>query len=299
LSVIKNFWKTIENNWGWTLLTTFFLSILYIIIDSKARGLDWSLWAAPEGPPKSGALILWGRPLWDWADLLLVPLVLAIGGFLLQRSERNTDRELAEQTRLDKTLDDYLRAMKELIVKDLLPDTNVKSPLRDLAGTLALTTIRRLDGERNRTVFRFLWGVGYIHEEDPIVSFEYGDLPGVNLEGVNLYSTNLKSANLREANLRGATLTRANMKGADLTGADLRNADLEGCNLENAKLVGAKMLGANAWGAKLFGVTWPDGTKLNVYVHGDEYIQKYEYVLKFVRPQRFSEKVGELLREIF
>ena len=37
-----------------------------------------------------------GKTLWDWLELLIIPLVLAIGAFYLQRSERAVERKAAE-----------------------------------------------------------------------------------------------------------------------------------------------------------------------------------------------------------
>ncbi len=78
----------------------------YLTLFGGYRIEDWPEWT------------FFGKTLWDWMGLLIIPIVLAIGGFLLQRSERKTDRDLAEQSRLAKTLDDYLTAMKALILDD-------------------------------------------------------------------------------------------------------------------------------------------------------------------------------------
>ncbi len=39
------------------------------------------------------------RTLWDWLSLLIVPLVLALGGYLFTRSENERTRQSAEQQR--------------------------------------------------------------------------------------------------------------------------------------------------------------------------------------------------------
>src|SRR5262245_4227897 len=36
------------------------------------------------------------KTLWDWMDLLIIPAVLAIGAFVLNRSERAVERQVAE-----------------------------------------------------------------------------------------------------------------------------------------------------------------------------------------------------------
>src|SRR5690606_23748022 len=39
------------------------------------------------------------KTLWDWMDLLLVPLVLAIGGWWLNKTQKDSEREQAEKNR--------------------------------------------------------------------------------------------------------------------------------------------------------------------------------------------------------
>ncbi len=66
------------------------------------------------------------RTLWDWLGLLVVPVVLAIGGYLFTRSEnrrtrenaerqRTLDRELADERRQDDMLQSYLEGMSQLL----------------------------------------------------------------------------------------------------------------------------------------------------------------------------------------
>jgi hypothetical protein len=53
--------------------------------------------------------------LWDWLDLLIIPVVLAIGGFLFTRSENRATRAAAERRGLDDTLQAYLDGMSQLL----------------------------------------------------------------------------------------------------------------------------------------------------------------------------------------
>src|SRR5215213_8284559 len=72
------------------------------------------------------------KTLWDWLDLLIVPIVLAIGGYLFTRSEsqrtqeaadqqRTLDRELADERRQDDMLQAYLDGMSELLSDEKRP----------------------------------------------------------------------------------------------------------------------------------------------------------------------------------
>src|SRR5215207_5659335 len=65
-----------------------------------------------------GVLTLVGRPfgitLWQWLDLLIIPAVLAIGGFLFTQSENRASRFVAEQRAQDEALQAYLDQMSQM-----------------------------------------------------------------------------------------------------------------------------------------------------------------------------------------
>jgi hypothetical protein len=90
------------------------LAFLIIIICGYLFGWKWT------GVPNS--------TLWDWLDLLIVPAVLVIGGYLLTERQRTvdqkiagdqaqTDRHLADQRRQDDALQAYLDQMSQLILQ--------------------------------------------------------------------------------------------------------------------------------------------------------------------------------------
>jgi hypothetical protein len=67
------------------------------------------------------------RTLWDWLDLLIVPVLLAIGGYLFTRSQnrrtredaklqRELDSQLAEERRQDDALQAYLDHMSDMLI---------------------------------------------------------------------------------------------------------------------------------------------------------------------------------------
>src|SRR5690554_3983403 len=58
------------------------------------------------------------KTLWDWMALLLVPLVLAIGGWWLNKTQKDIEREQAEQqAELEReTLEQYFDRMTELLL---------------------------------------------------------------------------------------------------------------------------------------------------------------------------------------
>lgn len=57
------------------------------------------------------------KTLWDWMELLVIPLVLAIGALILNRSERETEREITKDRQQEAALQFYLDRMSELLLE--------------------------------------------------------------------------------------------------------------------------------------------------------------------------------------
>jgi uncharacterized protein YjbI with pentapeptide repeats len=204
------------------------------------------------------------RTPWDWVDLLIVPVVLALGGYLFTRSETRRTQEIADEQRQDDTLQAYLDGMAQLLADKERPLHRARPDDNLSVGARArtLTALSRLDNSRKRNVLQFLYEAGLITTNRVVL-----DLRGAALNGADLRGADLSGANLRKANLRGATLSEATLSGtipfaplmypprgpADLSYADLRKANLRGADLYEARLGGANLRGADLYEARLGG----------------------------------------------
>jgi hypothetical protein len=115
------------------------------------------------------------KTLWDWMDLLLVPFLLALGAWLLNRSARSRERQ-AEERRIEEqqkveedrsreaALQTYLYRMTELI-RDRLRESEPMDTKRSIARARTMTVLRQLDGLRNDLLLRFLHKAGLIGKE--------------------------------------------------------------------------------------------------------------------------------------
>ena len=139
-----------------------FLSFAYI------REWDWT-WLVKNSDYRK-------RSLWDWLNLLIVPAVLALGGYFFTRSEnrrtrdaadeqravdrqiadeqRSLDRKIADERRQDDTLQAYLDGMSQLLTDKERPLHRAQpgDSLSTLARARTLTVLPRLDGERKGRV---------------------------------------------------------------------------------------------------------------------------------------------------
>lgn len=78
------------------------------------------------------------KTLWDWMELLIIPLLLGLGAVLLNRSERNSarlqaeersklEREIATDRQQEAALQAYLDRMADLLLKEKLRKSNRQS----------------------------------------------------------------------------------------------------------------------------------------------------------------------------
>lgn len=220
--------------------------------------------ARAEYPKWTG---LRGKTLWDWLNLLIVPLVLLVGGFLLASWQEATQRSVANQ-RADSQLEieeersqnamlqEYFDQIGVLMIQHELDDAETFGDANSVARARTLTLLRSLNGEHKAAVLQFLRDSGLTPKE----------VPGVVLWGADFSNTQLPGASLSKADLFGVDLRDSDLSDTDLEGVDLRQADLRNANLSRANLSGALLNDANLIGAEfrkanLQGVSW-EGSRI-------------------------------------
>jgi uncharacterized protein YjbI with pentapeptide repeats len=258
---------------------TVVLILIVILIGVSILGYlcNWK-WTGLHGTTEGGP-----KTLWDWLDLLIIPVVLAAGALWFRKEEQeierirseaeaHTARFVAEQRAQEAALETYFDRMSELLLDKDNPllASKAGSAYQEMAFTRTVTVLRRLDTKRRNLVFDFLRDARLLGiktqrevrtdagtkrmevESDPVAIFA-----GRNMQGIDLSEANLSEANLEEANLSGTDLSRANLRKANLIGAELYKAKLGKANLSEAHLDVAKLTEADMKGADLSGVYMP------------------------------------------
>jgi uncharacterized protein YjbI with pentapeptide repeats len=192
----------------------------------------------------------WGKPAWDWMELLIVPVMLLLITVAFTWQQNSRQEAIEEQRAQDLALQGYLDQMGTLMLEDL-SDPKVQTVMR----ARTLTVLRRLEPSHKREVMQFLLEaelVQRVEEKAPIINLSNASLSGANLSGANLSGADLSDADLSGADLsKYALLSVADLSGADLSGADLSNADLSRAGLSGAILSGADLSDADLSGADL------------------------------------------------
>src|SRR5215207_8763596 len=105
------------------------------------RGIAWPRWTGFRG-----------KTIWDWLQLLIVPLALATIGFWFTQQQDARQRELEEQRAQDLALQAYLDQMSNLLLERNLRESEQGSEARTLARARTLTILPRLDPSRKTAV---------------------------------------------------------------------------------------------------------------------------------------------------
>jgi len=205
-----------------------------------------------------------GKTLWDWLQLFIVPIILAIGGFWFSQIQKHneqkaieqrekTDREAVSENQREAALQTYFDRMSELLLKEQLSKSKRDDEIQIIARTRTLTVLNGLDSTRKKSLLRFLQESGLIRRNADIsvLNMEGADLGGAELDQIDLKNADLHGTNLSKSNLKHAKLSNINLSTADLRGANLYDVNLYGANLSGAHLDRVDLRGANLLGAIL------------------------------------------------
>jgi uncharacterized protein YjbI with pentapeptide repeats len=293
---LRSWWQIIKQH-RLTILVVAIILIVAIGLIIVGYRFDWTGF---NGKSKSG------KTLWDWMQLLFIPVVLAVAGFWFNHRERKaaelraenerkaaelrssaereieqqraqTERDIAEDNQRESSLQAYINEMSELLLEKQLRESQPEDEVRKIARVRTLTVLPRLNANRKRFVLQFLYEADLIDKNKRIIElFVRANLRGMTLVGANLekaYLTeaDLERAKLDRANLAGAyfgwaNLTRANLCDAILHKVYLARANLCDASMERADLREADLWGANLSNADLRGVNL-NGAKYNIKTH--------------------------------
>ena len=203
------------------------------------------------------------KTLWDWLDLLIVPLVLSIGVWFLSSAEKESEKLVELDRQRQGILDLFINQVSKLILENSLKSENGTKEIRAIARTYALGAFRRLDRERKAEALQFLLESKLIDNEPVIplkganlreASLDNAELVGAEIKGAYFCNASFKKANLTGTNLCGCDLSFVDFTQATFTGTDLsytflkyaklRNVDLTKANLDCADVEGADLRGA-------------------------------------------------------
>ena len=240
------------------IISIFFILIIFGFVAYFALSPNPPFWTGfGESTVKSN--IEPAKTLWDWLDLLIIPLAILLLGWSYKEFEKARLQKNEDERSRNEALESFINVMTELII-----DYNLTSPSNHKAKAIAKTrinmTLSMIDGSRKSQVLQFLYQSDLI-DKNPILPligadfnnsildnivllnaeikgayFENASIQNANINNINLNSSNLTNINLSGSTVENADFSYTNLANAKMNNMDLRTVNFEGSNLTNANL---------------------------------------------------------------
>jgi hypothetical protein len=179
------------------------------------------------------------RTLWDWLDLLIIPLVLVIGGWLLASADKEAAQKTEQSNQRQNILNSFIEKISSFVLVEDFRNPKKNSEIIQIARALITSTFRQLDPERKSEALQVIYELHLI-DKGPIIN-----LFGVDFDKINLERAPILGAEIKGAYFRKACLKNANLQGSIFLGSDFSRADFRGANLKHTDLSETTLDGAN------------------------------------------------------
>lgn len=259
-------WRSAERSWR-RVFAVLVIAVVLLALALWGYGFGWTGFGESEREVVENGDLRRAKTLWDWMELAIVPVVIAVGGYLLGEGASRRAKEAEERSAEEDALRAEIRgredALREYVdrIGGAISEhgasgaAGIPAGVRTLMRAQTLSVLRSFGFERNKAsedrgvsnpvalrpdlrkeVLRFLDQAELIKAPNPAI-----ELRGADLRLADMASIELAGASLRGADLTQADLSKANLREAYLSDAILRKAVIQGADMTKAKTDGADM----------------------------------------------------------
>ena len=248
----------------------FLILILFALFIFLGRYIDnWPEWTG-FGEREIVDGIEPAKNLWDWLDLIMVPLILGVVAWYLGKTEKEIDRRREQERYQQENINKYLDLMTNLLLKEKLKSNPENPEVKILARTQTLRLFRESDRGRKVVVLQFLFESGLIFK-DPVVNLNGADLEDADLDGIILRGVSIKGAYFSKTSLKDSKLDESDFSASDFNSANLSNSTFEGTILRYANFVNSKIRNCDLRKANLEGADFTNADLKNTHITNEQY----------------------------
>jgi ABC-type multidrug transport system fused ATPase/permease subunit len=126
---LRSWWKNTSKTLDVVviLMLVVLLAVIVVSILGYAYNLNWSG--------------LHGKTFWDWLQLLIIPAVLAVGGYLFNYTTSRNEQAIASDNQSEAAMKEYFDKMSELLLHEKLRVSGKDDEVRMIARVLTLTVL--------------------------------------------------------------------------------------------------------------------------------------------------------------
>jgi large-conductance mechanosensitive channel len=141
---LRSRWQKIRKHWIVAIIIALVITaIMLILVESLINGTGFNGYnqvttAHTISGSSAGTVVRTevsqpGKTLWDWLQLLIIPLALAIIEILFNRAERKNEQTIASDNQQEAALQGYINEMSELLLEKLLRKSKEGDEVRTIA----------------------------------------------------------------------------------------------------------------------------------------------------------------------
>jgi uncharacterized protein YjbI with pentapeptide repeats len=237
-----------------------FIIIVILYLATMNNPPDWTGFGKSEIDDK----VSHAKTLWDWLDLLIIPVALGLIGWAYSEIEKVKSQNKEEERKQNDLLESFLETMTKLLMEHDL-QSNPSQQTIAIARARINVAFNNLNGQRKGQILQFLYESDLIELKPKLL------LLGANLQNSILDEIVLGKSEINGAFFNNSSIQRANLKGAIFIGCDfsqvnftnsiLENANLSYSNLSNSQLKNVDLTSVNLEGANLNGANL-EGSKI-------------------------------------
>lgn len=173
------------------------------------------------------------KTLWDWMDLIIIPITIIIISYLFKEYEKNKDSKIEEEKFQNQSMESFIDIISDLIIKNDLLKSNVKNDIFTLIETRIKFVLEILDGSRKGQLLQFLLNIGLIKPNSKL-ALNAVNFDNAMLDGIILNNIEIKGVYFRYSSINNSDLSNSNFNGCDFSNANLSNSKVENCDFSYA-----------------------------------------------------------------
>lgn len=197
------------------------------------------------------------KKIWDWLELLIIPLAIALIGIYFTRTERETEREfnhskLHTEINIAKDKSDELKFMdfqdkiSNLVIDHKINDLDSLIPVvSTIARARIFTLSHTIDARFKGNLILFIYELGLILKDNPVVNLDDVHLANTHLFWKNLDEIDLSRALMVESDITSTSFDNAKFKVTIAADSDFRFCSFVDADLSHALLTNCNFVEAN------------------------------------------------------
>lgn len=176
------------------------------------------------------------KTLWDWLELLIIPLIFSLGGYLVSVAAEQVQEASVEEQYQQRLFRGYVEQISDLLLDKGLSTAGEFSEVKVVAQSITESTLRDLDAQRRNAVMLFLRSTG-LATPLPGSASQSGILSWSNLSNIDFSDTTMNAIDLHYARLENANLSNTYLGGgSNLNNVNFDNTILDKTDFRDASL---------------------------------------------------------------